>query len=109
RQKQGLPSVPESNEKGHRLLFSLSPNDLVYVPEEEETFDESKFDTNRIYKVVSFTGTQMFCIKQNVATSIVNKGEFSSLNKIERSIEGVMIKEICIKLKIDRLGNILKA
>src|SRR5690606_4048686 len=54
RQKQGLPSVSESNEKGHRLLFSLSPNDLVYVLEEGETFDESKIDASRIYKVVSF-------------------------------------------------------
>ena len=32
RQKQGLSSVPEYNEKGAPLLFSLSPNDLVYVP-----------------------------------------------------------------------------
>jgi len=108
RQKQGLPSVPESNEKGHRLLFSLSPNDLVYVPEEGETSDESKIDTNRIYKVVSFSTYQLFFIRQNVGTSIVNKEEFSSLNKMERSIEGAMIKEVCIKLKIDRLGNILK-
>ena len=32
RQKQGLSSVPEYNEKGDPLLFNLSPNDLVYVP-----------------------------------------------------------------------------
>src|SRR5690606_27561062 len=36
RQKQGLGPAPEINEKGDRLLFYLSPNDLVYVPTEEE-------------------------------------------------------------------------
>ncbi|ADX68541.1 type II CRISPR RNA-guided endonuclease Cas9 [Weeksella virosa] len=109
RQKQGLNSVPETNEKGHRLLFSLSPNDLVYVPIEGEVFDETNPDVNRIYKVVSFSGSQMFCVRQDVATSIVYKLEFSSLNKMERTIDGIMIKEICIKLKVDRLGNISKA
>ncbi|MDK7375245.1 HNH endonuclease domain-containing protein [Weeksella virosa] len=109
RQKQGLNSVPETNEKGHRLLFSLSPNDLVYVPIEGEVFDKTNPDVNRIYKIVSFSGSQMFCVRQDVATSIVYKLEFSSLNKMERTIDGIMIKEICIKLKVDRLGNISKA
>lgn len=109
RQKQGLNSVPETNEKRHRLLFSLSPNDLVYVPNEDEDIDEGNLDVNRIYKVVSFSGSQMFCVRQDVATSIVYKLEFSSLNKMERTIDGIMIKEICIKLKVDRLGNISKA
>lgn len=105
RQKQGLSSVPETNEKGHRLLFSLSPNDLVYVPTE----DEAEMNVKNIYKVVSFSGTQMFCVRQDIATSIVNKAEFSSLNKMERAIDGAMIKDMCIKLKVDRLGNISKA
>ncbi len=105
RQKQGLPSVPEFNEKEHPLLFSLSPNDLVYIPDD----DDAEMSTQNIYKVVSFSGSQMFCVRQEIATSIVNKVEFSSLNKTERSIEGIMIKEACIKLKVDRLGNISKA
>jgi len=109
RQKQGLISVLKTNKNGHHLLFTLSPNDLVYVPAEGEIIDESNIDVNRIYKVVSFSGYQMFCVRQDVATSIVNKQEFSSLNKMEKSIEGIMIKDICIKLKVDRLGNITKA
>ncbi|WP_395092957.1 type II CRISPR RNA-guided endonuclease Cas9 [Vaginella massiliensis] len=108
RQKQGLNSVPETNEKGHRLLFSLSPNDLVYVPIEGEDFDEANLDVNRIYKVVSFSGSQMFCVRHDVATTIVYKQEFSSLNKMERTIDSIMIKDICYKLKVDRLGNISK-
>ena len=115
RQKQGLPSVPEYNEKGDPLLFSLSPNDLVYVPIEGEIIEDidfrnlSKEQKEKIYKTVSFTGNQCFFIREIVATSIVNKMEYSPLNKMERSITGIMIKEICIKLKVDRLGNISKA
>ena len=36
REKQGLVPVPDRNEKGDKLLFWLSPNDLVYLPTEEE-------------------------------------------------------------------------
>lgn len=108
RQKQNLQPVPETNEKGHQLLFTLSPNDLVYVPRKLEEFGEENFEPQMIYKVVSFTGSQLFFIRQDVATSIVNKQEFSTLNKTERSIDGIMIKEVCLKLKVDRLGNISK-
>lgn len=114
-QKQGLTSVPKLNEKEEKLLFSLSPNDLVYVPmegEDAESIDYanlSKEQRVRIYKTVSFTGNQCFFVKQDVATSIVNKMEYSSLNKMEKGIDGIMIKDSCIKLKIDRLGNVSKA
>lgn len=107
RQKQGLHSVPETNEKGHQLLFHLSPNDLVYIPTDEDGLET--FNSSNIYKMVSSSGSQCFFINQKVATSIVNKMEFSTLNKMEKSIDGIMIKDICIKLKIDRLGNISKA
>ena len=115
RQKQGLPSVPERNEKGEPLLFSLSPNDLVYVPMEGEIAETIDFNNlnkeqkERIYKTVSFTGNQCFFVQEAVATPIVNKMEYSPLNKMERNIVGTMIKEVCIKLKVDRLGNITKA
>ena len=117
RQKQGLNSVPETNEKGNALLYCISPNDLVYVPTEEERENIKSIDfgnlsknqVTRIYKMVSSTGNQCFFIKQDVATSIVNKAEYSPLNKMERSMEGSMIKEHCIKIIADRLGNIIKA
>ncbi|MDR0573773.1 MAG: type II CRISPR RNA-guided endonuclease Cas9 [Tannerella sp.] len=111
RLKQGLGAVPERNEKGYELLFHLSPNDLVYVPTEEELVSGTKYHiedikVDRIYKMVSSTGNQCFFICQNVANSIVNKVEFSPLNKMERGITGEMIKDVCVKLNIDRLGNI---
>lgn len=115
RQKQGLSSVPDKNAKEDILLFSLSPNDLVYIPTAEElnhpqlvNFTHLNAEqTNRVYKAISFTGHQCFFIRNNISTSIVNKFEFSPLNKTEKSIEGIMIKEFCLKLKVDRLGNIV--
>lgn len=107
RQKQGLTSVPERNENGNTLLFHLSPNDLVYVPDENEDGNiiENKIDNsklNKIFKVVSFTKNRLYVIPINIATTIVNKVEYSQLNKIELTKE----KQVLIKLKIDRLGNI---
>jgi len=66
----------------------------------------NKEQVNRIYKVVSSSAYQCFFIRNDIAVSIVNKVEFSALNKMERSIDGIMIKDVCIKLKTDRLGNI---
>lgn len=92
-----------------KLLFVLSVNDLVYIPSQKELKEGVKeVDSNRIYKAISFNKKQCFCIKYNVATSIVNKVEFSSSNKMERAITGEMIKETCIPIKVDRLGNIIE-
>lgn len=117
RQKQGQQSVPEINEASNKLVMQLSPNDLVYVPTDEEKEQKNKIDfekltkeqKKRIYKMVSSSGTQCFFIRIDIATSIVNKVEFSALNKMEKSIDGVMIKECCFRLKVDRLGNIKSA
>ena len=104
--------IAEARE-GYQTII-LSPNDLVYVPTEDEReakqlpdFDKlTKEQVRRIYKMVSSSGTQCFFIRHDVANSIVNKFEFSALNKMEKSIEGIMIKEVCIKIEVDRLGRI---
>ncbi|TKC00294.1 type II CRISPR RNA-guided endonuclease Cas9 [Pedobacter cryophilus] len=114
RQKQGLNSVPLENNKSEKLLFHLSPNDLVYVPNHELLFEDNEVSINNslkgerenIYKMVSSSGVQCFFVKQELATTIVNKVEYSALNKMERSLHGVMIKDSCVKLNIDRLGSI---
>lgn len=110
RLKQGLSPVPETNGNNAKLLFCLSPYDLVYVPTEEEMrngYAAIAADNDRLYKMVSSSGSQCFFINSRVATCIVNKLEFSPLNKMERAITGEMIKEICIPVKVDRLGNII--
>lgn len=115
RLKQELAPVPEKSEKSGELLFYLSPNDLVYVPSDDELSDNtlsgklpiSEMKKQNIYKMVSSSGTQAFFIRNEISSIIWNKVEFSPLNKMEKSIEGVMIKERCRKLYLDRLGNIL--
>ena len=58
--------------------------------------------------MVSSSGNQCFFVKENVASPIIDKTEFSALNKMERAITGEMIKEVCVPVKVDRLGNIIK-
>ena len=137
RQKQGLTSVPETNDKGYQLLFHLSPNDLVYVPTESELENSNSIDfinlskeqKERIYKFTDGRGTMANFIPINVANVLFNMNKdkqktafgkelFNIQNEIgigsqgsknENAITGEQIKSICIKLKIDRLGNISKA
>lgn len=101
--KQGLPLDEQA-------LFILSPNDLVYLPTEEEIMKgeiQIPLDKSRIYKMVSSNKFQAFFVNERVAAMIQDKFEYSPLNKMERAITGEMIKETCIPLKVDRLGNII--
>lgn len=91
-----------------KLLFILSPNALVYVPSADYEKGNLQIENNRIYKAVSFNKEQCFCTLCSIASSIVNKVEFTSSNKMERAITGEMIKETCIPIKVDRLGNIIE-
>jgi len=135
RQKQGLSSVPETNERDETLLFYLSPNDLVYVPTEEEKINIDGIDfgnlrkeqINRIYKFTDGSGKIANFIPSNIAKVLFNlnkekqkkiKINFPIQNEIgvgsrgsknERAITGEQIKSVCIKLKVDRLGNISRA
>lgn len=125
RLKQKHSPVPEKffdkNKFECDLLFYLSPNDLVYVPSEDEIETPHIFDFNnltkgqvdKIYKMVSSSGNECQFIKSEIA-SLIKKydsktkiGEFGSLNKSEVDYYGNRIKSICWKLKIDRLGNII--
>lgn len=90
-----------------QLKFILSPNDLVYVPTTEEL--EKKiysWHQNRIYKMVSGSGSDWYFVPNSFANPILNKVELSQLNKIARTLDGEMIKEKCLPIQIDRLGNI---
>lgn len=107
RKKQHLLAVPEHNENGDKLLFSLSPGDLVYVPEEGEHI-AMPLAPKRIYKMVSSGKGQCFFIPQNIAAPIINNTELGSNNKSENSWDNRQIKSVCLKLETDRLGNIIK-
>ena len=62
----------------------------------------------RLYKIVSFTGNRLYAIPYTIAKSIVDKVEYSQLNKIEFTDNKESIKEICVPIKVDRLGNIIE-
>ncbi|MDL2251346.1 type II CRISPR RNA-guided endonuclease Cas9 [Odoribacter sp. OttesenSCG-928-J03] len=111
RLKQGLKAVPERNKKGHELLFHLSPDDLVYVPTEEKLASGDKchvedIEVSRIYKMVSCTGVSCFFVPSNIAFPIMQTVELGANNKSEKSWDGITIKQECVKLNVDRLGEI---
>ncbi len=118
--KQGQNPAPDYK-NGSKLLFTLSPNDLVYIPTEDELENLNKIKFNnftkeqvqQIYKMEKSTGIECYFIRQDVASLIkqydakTKIGEFSSQNKLETTIDGkTRIKDVCIKIKVNRLGNI---
>lgn len=129
RLKQGLPPVPEQNESGDILRFSLSPNDLVYVPTEEERYRQASIDYlnhSQIYRFVDSSGSRSnftphtiasmiysvaktdaarFCAKDCIQNEL---GLGSPKSKNERSLDGQMVKAVCWKLEVDRLGRITR-
>lgn len=128
RLKQGLKAVPETDEKGNRLLFSLSPQDLVFVPTEEEIANPNLVDfenldknqVNRVYKMVSTTQNKLECVPMSYSKSIL-ENEMGSNNKNERiqnfydgktifdeKQNPIQIKSVCWKLEANRLGKIIK-
>ncbi len=132
-------NVPENHPEfpNFKLLFYLQPNDLVFVPNEEEAISNNiSFDTidySKLYKFVDGSGTTanfipmysstvIYNVKQNSERKIFAEKydlDFNELIKNEyglgspqlknqNTIEGVQVKSLCWKLKIDRLGNITK-
>ena len=116
RLKQGLTAVPEKDENENKLLFHLSPNDLVFLPTEAEKETPSlvemkcidKINIDRIYKIVNCSERRAFFICSNVSKIIYDKVEFNKANKIEYSLDNYDIKACCWKLETDRLGKITK-
>jgi CRISPR-associated endonuclease Csn1 len=109
-----------------KLLFILSPNDLVYLPRPDEVKERIKIlDMRRIYKFIdpndnkgSFvpysSANVIFSInfteqkKRGISYPIQDEyGVGSPHSKSPRAITGEMIKETCLPIKVDRLGNII--
>jgi CRISPR-associated endonuclease Csn1 len=78
--------------------FLLTPGDLVLVGK------DSKNNERLIWKFVSSTGKRAYFIPHTISKMIAEKKEFSELNKVEFDDAGNSIKQICIKLHVDRIG-----
>ena len=128
RLKQGLQAVPETNQNGISLYQSLSPLDLVYIPTEDEIelphlIDFSKLNKTqieRIYNVNDFSGYTIYFSQNSFARNIYPKEMDMTWNEKKQKPSGSFdsktasynkksIKDIFIKVKIDRLGNLSKA
>jgi CRISPR-associated endonuclease Csn1 len=116
-----------AEEKNGYRWFTLSPGDLVYVPETDEHGNTceniskirwnnlSPNQINRIFIFEKSTKGSAYFLQHHIASLIKDYdpktkiGEFESQNKSEKSWEGVSIKNVCIKLHSDRLGRIKPA
>ena len=135
--KDGFEPCPVTHpdDTDFKLIFVLNPNDLVYVPTEEEKENPNLIDfskmkkeqLNRVYKFTDGSGTTMNFVPSNVSSLLFNMsnkeqektqiklsiqnelGLGSPQSKNQNSLDGIQIKSVCIKLKVDRLGNISKA
>ena len=108
----------EQKHIGSKILFLLKQNEMVYLPQKDEIiitddkhpnfeafWDDKKSRSKHVYTVVKFSGKEIYFLKHDIANSLINKIEFGSQNCYQ-NIEGISIKDHCIKLKVDRLGNI---
>ena len=99
--------VEERNENGDKLLFVLSPMDLVYIPDPDDAHIDEVKGNNNIFKMVSCTGKQCFFVPETYANVICKGKELESKNKVE-SYDGINIKKSCYKITVDRLGKVRK-
>ena len=98
----------------------------MYVPTDEERKQgkvNMPMDKERIYKMVDSSKIMANFVPYSVASVILSVSKDDSKNyngvqnelgvgspksKNERALTGEMIKEVCIPIKVDRLGNIVK-
>lgn len=119
--RQGEPIA--DRRKGYKTII-LSPNDLVYVPTVDEwerikrgernviQWDDKKAISNRIYRMVS--ADDAFFVHHHISKPIIPynrkekiKGEIDWNDKSKKTMDGEMvIAHCCIKIAVDRLGNI---
>ena len=108
-----------------KLQFILSPNDLVYLPTDNEIENGIKaIDKKRIYKFIDPNSNKGNFVPYTIAKVLFSinftkqkelnldypiqdeLGVGSQCSKNYRALTGEMIKETCVPIKVDRLGNI---
>jgi CRISPR-associated endonuclease Csn1 len=120
---------------GYKTII-LSPNQLVYVPTIEELKNRDLIDLEtkdlakrkeifgRVYKMVSCSDKECHFIPHFISDPIIPTIELGANNKSEKNWDGkiqflpnskgkllrrnsgTIIKECCIRIEVDRLGNI---
>lgn len=128
RLKQGDSPVPEKyydkDKNEYSLLFSLSPNDLVYIPTDEEIENPNGINfqnatktlVSRLMVVNDFSGVICNFTPIHFSTHIRENEVDYKWNEKKRKVTGhtskttnyenKLIKMTCWKVEIDGLGNI---
>lgn len=110
------------NSADFKYAFTLSPLDLVYVPTQDEIDNNhicDNLDYSRIYVVNDFNDAGVmyfrpYChanaiIDKEVDLRIDKKGNIiGSFSDKTANCQGLSIRDCCIPIKVDRLGNIIK-
>jgi CRISPR-associated endonuclease Csn1 len=122
-ERANIPDIPINPQKGS-FLFYLSPNDLVYLPASDISEKSYSISGNRVCRFTDSSATTGNFMPANAASLLFDmtkkeqeklgvnyfiQNEFgvgSPQSKNQRSIDGQMIKEVCNKLEVDRLGII---
>lgn len=122
RNDEGLFPDIHPDSADFKYAFTLSPLDLVYVPTQEEInncYISDNLDYSRIYVVNDFNDQgKMYFRPYNHANAIVDKevdlradkkrniiGSFSDKTA---NCQGLTIRDYCIPIMTDRLGNIIQ-
>ena len=128
RMKIKLNPVNDTDEEGNKLLFCISPNDMVYLPTPDELSDghinQDNIDANRVYRFVDSSGTianfvpskianviyhlkkdqaEQFCMGDTIQDEL---GKGSPQSKNQKAITGEMVKDLCVPLIVNRIGEI---
>lgn len=131
KQRESPVETSKIDDKGNEYTLHsfLCPNDIVYLPTEEQINNWSNFnvldiDKKRIYRFIDSSDTTANFVPASSASTLfdLNKsdqdrkgvkypiqnelGVGSPQSKNQKALTGEMIKNYCIKLKIDRLGKI---
>lgn len=90
----------------HKLLFTLTHNELVYMPDIDEKIELTNNNSifKKLYKVVKFTNKRIYFTLHNISKDTIDNDRI----KVENSQDGRSIKHNCIKVKGDILGNIFR-
>ena len=104
-----------------KFKFTLSPLDMVYMPTKEEIDNDNignSIDISRVYVVNDVNDQKMYFRPFNVAAEIVEneidlqkdkKGKIIGSRVLKTAnCDNLSIKDNCIPIKVDRLGNIIE-
>jgi CRISPR-associated endonuclease Csn1 len=110
------------NIDGYKLLFTLTHNELVYVPYPDEditTIDwtDTRKIFQRVYRVVKFSGSDYYFQPHYFAKEISINADEKTIGEFNKGTNGtqfviensnINIKRNCIKITIDKLGKEIK-